>query len=200
MHRQFDAAECSFQAHDVRCLVAGLDTGARMLAEAGGSTPPDLSYCCLTADCAWHAGPKGLLTPQASVEDGDWSLPAREVGVNGGSRIRSALARSPTPANGGRAPPRRARRQLAFALLAAAAIWLLLTGIYMGSFIRTPVGAASASFRHLNIPVCSSACYACLKMSLQHKHLCTGICIARCCCKHGICAPTDASPRCGGGV
>lgn len=126
-----------------------------MLAEAGGSTPPDLSNCRLTADCAWHAGPKGLLTPQASEEDGDWSLPARDVGINGGSRIRSAPARSPAPASGGRAPPRRARRQLAFALLAAAAIWLLLTGIYMGSFIRTPVGAASASFRHLNLPVCS---------------------------------------------
>jgi hypothetical protein len=134
-------------------LAVGLGKGAKFSADAGGSTQPEPSFCRLMAGCAWHAGPKGLLTPQSSSEDGDWSLPARQAGVNGGTHSRSVPARSPAPANGGRASPRRARRQLAFALLAAAAIWLLLTGIYMGSFIRTPVDAASTSLHHLSIAV-----------------------------------------------
>ena len=47
---------------------------------------------------------------------------------------------------GGR--PQRKRRRLALALLATGAMWLLLTGVYMGSLLRSTVGRLSHEHLH----------------------------------------------------
>lgn len=94
---------------------------------------------CLT-DVHCTAGSKGLLSPQSS-EEAEWLFPLNSAAANGGIPSHSARTPARSQHNGGRPPARGGRRQLGFALLAAAAVWLLLTGIYTGSLIRTPASS-----------------------------------------------------------
>lgn len=153
-----------------------------------------------------YAGSKGSLTPQTS-EDLEWWLPRS-------SSIGSALNNSGrngarTPHNGGRSPFRRARRQLAFALLAAAAMWLLLTGIYMGSFIRTPVGLTWSC--HSDMPCLGAQLYSALMTTHSLSQLdivltdgCETCMHVTFCCLQAIKYQrlwgADAAAGCGGGL